>query len=201
MFFLKLFYFQVAKYRVLLKKFMILLKLEVLHDFCKIIIAIAILFITSYMGMELANSLKSREEVLTDMITFLRLVQNEMMYMLNSLPTAYEMSRQRLNTELKNVLGAISLDMSKLGTGKVDASITNNINSIKSLNEYDKEIIISTLKNLGRSDLESQYNIIENAISIINKQIKEANEIKNKNSKVYKTIGVITGLMIVIIFI
>lgn len=169
--------------------------------FIKIIIAIAILFITSYMGMELANSLKSREEVLTDMITFLRLVQNEMMYMLNSLPTAYEMSRQRLNTELKNVLGAISLDMSKLGTGKVDASITNNINSIKSLNEYDKEIIISTLKNLGRSDLESQYNIIENAISIINKQIKEANEIKNKNSKVYKTIGVITGLMIVIIFI
>ena len=84
------------------------------------------------------------------MITFLRLVQNEMMYMLNSLPTAYEMSRQRLNTELKNVLGAISLDMSKFGTGKVDASITNNINSIKSLNEYDKEIIISTLKNLRK---------------------------------------------------
>lgn len=169
--------------------------------FIKIIISIVILFITSYIGIEMAGALKSREEILTDMITFLRLVQNEMMYMLNSLPVAYEMSRQRLNTELKNVLGAISLDMSKLGTGKVDASITNNINSIKSLNEYDKEIIISTLKNLGRSDLESQYNIIENGITIINKQIKEANEIKNKNSKVYKTIGVITGLMIVIIFI
>lgn len=169
--------------------------------FIKIIISIVILFITSYIGIEMAGALKSREEILTDMITFLRLVQNEMMYMLNSLPTAYEMSRQRLNTELKNVLGAISLDMSKLGTGKVDASITNNINSIKCLNDYDKEIIISTLKNLGRSDLESQYNIIENGITIINKQIKEANEIKNKNSKVYKTIGVITGLMIVIIFI
>ena len=169
--------------------------------FVKIIIAIAILFITSYLGIELANSLKSREEVLTDMITFLRLVQNEMMYMLNSLPIAFEMSRQRLNTELKNVLGAISLDMSEFGVEKIDASITNNVNSIKCLNDYDKEIIISTLKNLGRSDLESQYNIIENGITIINKQIKEANEIKNKNSKVYKTIGVITGLMIVIIFI
>lgn len=169
--------------------------------FIKIIISIVILFITSYIGIEMAGALKSREEILTDMITFLRLVKNEMMYMLNSLPVAYEMSRQRLNTEFKNVLGAISLDMSEFGVEKIDASITNNINSIKSLNEYDKEIIISTLKNLGRSDLESQYNIIENAISIINKQIKEANEIKNKNSKVYKTIGVITGLMIVIIFI
>lgn len=169
--------------------------------FVKIIIAIVILFITSYIGIEMAGALKSREEILTDMITFLRLVKNEMMYMLNSLPVAYEMSRQRLNTELKNVLGAISLDMSEFGVEKIDASITNNINSIKCLNDYDKEIIISTLKNLGRSDLESQYNIIENAIAIINKQIKEANEIKNKNSKVYKTIGVITGLMIVIIFI
>ena len=169
--------------------------------FIKIIISIVILFITSYIGIEMAGALKSREEILTDMITFLRLVQNEMMYMLNSLPVAYEMSRQRLNTELKNVLGAISLDMSEFGVEKIDASITNNINSIKCLNDYDKEIIISTLKNLGRSDLESQYNIIENAIAIINKQIKEANEIKNKNSKVYKTIGVITGLMIVIIFI
>lgn len=169
--------------------------------FIKIIISIVILFITSYIGIEMAGALRSREEILTDMITFLRLVQNEMMYMLNSLPTAYEMSRQRLNTELKNVLGAISLDMSEFGVEKIDASITNNINSIKCLNDYDKEIIISTLKNLGRSDLESQYNIIENGITIINKQIKEANEIKNKNSKVYKTVGVITGLMIVIIFI
>lgn len=169
--------------------------------FIKIIISIVILFITSYIGIEMAGALKSREEILTDMITFLRLVKNEMMYMLNSLPVAYEMSRQRLNTELKNVLGAISLDMSEFGVEKIDASITNNINSIKCLNDYDKEIIISTLKNLGRSDLESQYNIIENGITIINKQIKEANEIKNKNSKVYKTIGVITGLMIVIIFI
>ena len=169
--------------------------------FIKIIISIVILFITSYIGIEMAGALKSREEILTDMITFLRLVQNEMMYMLNSLPIAFEMSRQRLNTELKNVLGAISLDMSEFGVEKIDASITNNVNSIKCLNDYDKEIIISTLKNLGRSDLESQYNIIENGITIINKQIKEANEIKNKNSKVYKTIGVITGLMIVIIFI
>lgn len=169
--------------------------------FIKTIISIAILCITSYIGIEMATALKFREEILTDMITFLRLVQNEMVYMLNSLPVAYEMSRKRLTSRLKDVIGAIVVDMSEYGVDKIDMSITNNVNLLSSLNQYDKDIIISTLKNLGRSDLESQNNIIENGIAILQKQIKEANEVKLKSSKVYKTVGVISGLIIVVIFI
>ena len=51
------------------------------------------------------------------------------------------------------------------------------------------------------SDLDTQNNIIENNLQIMQKQIKEANTLKIKSSKVYKTIGVITGLIIVVIFI
>lgn len=167
----------------------------------KIIISMAILCITSYIGIEMATSLKSREEILTDYITFLRMVQNEMVYMSNSLPISFEMARQRLSSMLKDVIGAIVVDMSNYGTEKVDMSITNNINKLEALSDYDKEIMISTMKNLGRSDLNSQNNIIENTINIIEKQIKEANINKTKNSKVYRTIGVITGLIIVVIFI
>ena len=169
--------------------------------FFKIIISIAILCITSYIGIEKANYLKSREDILTDMITFLKLVENEMIYMLNSLPNSYEISRQRLTSKLKDVIGAIVLDMNEYGADKIDMSITNNINLLSELNQYDKDIIISTLKNLGRSDLESQNNIIDNAITILRKQINEANSIKNKNSKVYRTVGIITGLIIVVVFI
>lgn len=169
--------------------------------FIKIIISISILCITSYIGIEMASSLKSREEILTDYITFLRLVQNEMIYMANSLPVSFEMARQRINSRLKDAIGAIVLDMSEFGISKVDMSISNNINLLDELNDYDKDIIISTLKNLGRSDINSQNNIIENAISIVEKQIKEANENKVRSSKVYRTMGVITGLIIVVIFI
>ncbi len=167
----------------------------------KIGVSLSILCITSYIGIEMSNSLRSREEMLTDIITFLKLVKNEMVYMLNSLPVAYEMSRQRLTSPIKNVLGAISTDMSEHGMDKIDESITNNINSVNAFTSYDKEIIISTLKSLGRSDLYSQENIIENSIAILQKQIKEANSIKIKNSKVYRAVGVISGLIIVIIFI
>ncbi len=169
--------------------------------FIKIIISLAILCITSYIGIEMASALKSREEILTDYITFLRLLQNEMIYMANSLPVSFEMARQRLSSPLKDVIGAIALDMSEYGTDKIDVSITNNVNTLEALNDYDKDIIISTMKNLGRSDIDSQNNIIENTVTIIEKQIKEANINKVKNSKVYRTIGVITGLIIVVIFI
>lgn len=169
--------------------------------FIKVVISIVILCITSYIGIEMASALKAREEILTDFITFLRLVQNEMIYMANSLPVSFEMSRQRLSSKLKDVIGAIVVDMSEFGLNKVDMSITNNINDLDELNNYDKDILISTLKNLGRSDIDSQSNIIENAINIVEKQIKEANINKIKSSKVYKTVGVITGLIIVVIFI
>ena len=169
--------------------------------FIKIIISIAILCITSYIGIEMSKSLKAREEILTDFITFLRLLQNEMIYMANSLPVSFEISRQRLSSRLKDVIGAIALDISEYGSNKVDMSITNNVNTLEELNDYDKDIIISTIKNLGRSDIDSQNNVIENAICIIQKQIKEANTNKVKSSKVYKTVGVITGLIIVVIFI
>lgn len=167
----------------------------------KILICIAIVCITSYMGIELASSLNKREKILIDMVTFLKLVQNEMKYMLNGIPNAFEKSRQNLNSSLKYSIGAIVVDMEKYGVKNVDNSIDININSITELSSYDKQLVISTLKNLGRSDIESQNNIITNAIEILQRQIKEARDKKEKNTKVYRTVGIISGLLIIVIFI
>ena len=166
----------------------------------KIIISVAIIAITTYIGMLKAKKLRSREYILREMITFLGLVENEIKYMMSILPNAYESSRQKLNTPLKDAIGNIVVDMLKFESGVcVDQSIVDHISNIQELTDYDKNVFISTLKNLGRSDLDAQMNIIENGIHIIDNQINEANESKNKNSKLYRTVGVITGLMIVII--
>lgn len=168
----------------------------------KIIISVAIVSLTAYIGSYKARKLKKREHILREMVTFLKLVENEIRYMLNILPNAYEIARQKLNTELKIAIGGIVVDM--LDTENltyIEGSIEKNISEIESLEKYDEEIIISTLKNLGRSDVEGQINIIQNTISILENQINEANEIKNTNSKLYRTIGIITGLMLVIIFV
>ena len=160
----------------------------------KIIISVFIVILTAYIGAYKAMKLKQRERILREMVTFLKLVGNEIKYMMNILPNAYEIARQKLNTELKVKIGQIVVDM-------LDSNNITYIEEIESLDKYDKDIIISTLKNLGRSDIDGQMNIIQNTINILENQISEANENKRTNSKLYRTIGIISGLMLVIIFI
>ena len=168
--------------------------------FFKFVISIGIIAGCSYIGIYKSTALKSREYILRDMVTFLGLVENEIKYMLSILPNAYESARQKLITSLKDKMGIIVVDMLNLENEYlIDQSIVKNISDIKEITDYDKNVFISTLKNLGRTDLEGQINIIENGINIIENQIKEAHNIKLKNSKLYKTVGAIAGIMIVII--
>ncbi len=166
----------------------------------KLVLSALIIAITGYIGVYNARKLKTREYILREMVTFLELVKNEITYMLSILPNAYESARQKLTTRLNVAIGQIVVDMLSFDTKEiVEQSIVKNISAISELTDYDKNVFISTLKNLGRSDLDSQINIIDNNIKIIENQIKEANEYKLKNTKLYRTVGVITGLMIVII--
>lgn len=168
----------------------------------KLILSIIIVIITTYIGYIFATKLRKREETLRECVTFFNLVENEIKYNLSILPNAYEISRQKLKSDLNVSIGQIVVDILEFDNYEyTDKSIIKNIEAIKELTDYDKNIIISTLKNLGRSDLESQINILENAKHVINSQIEEALNYKNKNSKLYRVIGTITGVMIVIVLI
>lgn len=167
----------------------------------KITLAIIIIGITTYMGILKSKKLYDREYILREMVSFLIGVQNEIKYCLSLLPNAYEAARMGLKTTLKYTIGNIVVDMLKEEEFAVDKSIVDNVSNIDGLSIYDKNIIASTLKNLGKSNVESQINIIQNSISTLQNQIKEANEIKLKSSKMYRTIGMLSGLIIVVLFV
>lgn len=167
----------------------------------KIILGIIIIAITTHLGMLKSKKLHDREYVLREMITFLIGLQNEIKYCLSLLPNAYESVRMGLKTDLKYAIGNISIDMLNKDEYTVDRSIVENISGIEGLADYDKNVIISALKNLGKSNVEGQINIIQNSIATLENQVKEATEIKVKNSRMYRTIGMLSGLIIVVIFI
>ena len=52
---------------------------------------------------------------------------------------------------------------------------------------------------LGETDLEGQISQIDITLSFLDKQIQEAETEKNKNEKLYKKLGTIMGLALVII--
>lgn len=167
----------------------------------KIVLATLIICITTYLGMLKSKRLYDREYILREMVSFLIGLENEIKYCLSLLPNAYEAARMSLKTNLKYALGNISIDMLKEDEYIVDRSIVDNISQIDGLVEYDKNVIISTLRNLGKSNVEGQINIIQNSITTLDNQIKEANEMKIKSSRMYRTIGMLSGLIIVVVFI
>ena len=179
------------------------LEVVVVLNVLKLIASIGIIGVSSYLGYVKSQKLKDREYILRDMVTFLEMVRNEISYMLSYLPNAYEVARQNLNTRLKEVIGNIVVDMlnKDYSNEVVFASISNNLSQLSELSEYDKSVFSSILNSLGKSDLDSQLNIIENSIKILENQIKEANETKLANSKMYRVVGTIAGIMIVVIFI
>ena len=68
-------------------------------------------------------------------------------------------------------------------------------------NNEDIKIIKSFWKLLGKTDINGQINEIELTLKLIEKQIENAEKEREKNSKLYKTLGITCGIGICIILI
>lgn len=112
---------------------------------------------------------------------------------------------KQIGEELKPNIGKIFLSASKYMN-----DYTANEAWIKGVEEEkihtnftngDVDIINGLSKMLGSMDLEGQINNIELISEFLNNQITEATVEKNKNEKMYKTLGVSIGLAIAIILV
>ena len=168
----------------------------------KLGICTAIVLICTILGVKKSKKYETREKVIIDFITTFKSIENDIKYMLISLPDALEKVRHTLNTETKDVLGAISVSMlSNMQTDDMNKRINEEINNINELNSYDKEIIYQGISSLGKADADTQIGIIDNTVINLNNQLSEANLEKDKNYKLYRTLGTAVGLIIAIVFI
>lgn len=67
------------------------------------------------------------------------------------------------------------------------------------LNEEDLQVIKTLGKLLGKTDIEGQVNQIKLVKEFIDTQLDQATVDRNKNEKMYKKLGAIIGLMLVIV--
>lgn len=165
-------------------------------------ICICIVGICTMLGIKKAKKYETRERIISEFITVFKYIENDIKYMLTSLPDALEKVRHTLNTDVKEVLGAISVGMLSESTSEnVNKKICEEINNIYEINSYDKEIIYQGFSSLGKSDIDSQISIINNTVVNLLNQLSEASEEKVKNFKLYRTLGTAVGLMLAIVFI
>lgn len=161
--------------------------------------SILVVIVSAALGLNKSKKFVEREYILSESITLFKRLQNEIVYLLSPLPNAIESARINLNTQFKDVVGSIGLSILQ-GDFNLN-SVEMELSTLFQLTQYDRQIIASGLVSLGMSDVSSQVGIIANTIELLEAQKNDAREEKVKNSKLYKTIGLISGVMIAIIFI
>ena len=165
----------------------------------KLLTALGIVIVCTALGIIKSKRYESREYILREAIMLFEGIRNEIQYALTPIPNAIESVRQNMITPLKEVMGAVSFELLQYNVS--NENITNEIAKLGELTPYDIQTISNGIITLGKSDVEGQTGIINMTNITLENQLQDSIEEKKKNSKLYKTVGLATGLMIAIVFI
>ena len=159
----------------------------------KIVLFTMVLAMCSFLGIIKANRFKLRVIDLCEMKKALNLIITKMRYTYEPLPELFKEVSKELN---KNIAHTYMNELNakeawEKSVGESSSNFTNeDINIIKGLGNL-----------LGKTDLEGQLMQIELTTKLLEDNIKEAESLQRKNTKLYKTLGTTIGLAIMIIFI
>lgn len=163
----------------------------------KNIILLLILVICGYLGIVKSRTFENRVAELNKFQSALVMFKTKIEFTHKPIKNIFEEISKLIYKDNENIF---------LYTVKNGNSIGNlwieGVDKIKKdFTPEDKEVIKMLGKMLGKTDINGQVNEIELTTKLIEKQIENAEIEKNKNSKLYKTMGVILGMGICIILI
>lgn len=165
--------------------------------FLKGLSLIGIIAICSYLGIIKAKTFENRVKELNKFKSSLIMFKTKIEFTHEPIKNIFEEISKVIYRDKENIF---------LYTIENSIDICNSWNNSadklkKDFTKEDIEIIKMLGKLLGKTDINGQVNEIELTKSLIEKQIEKAELEKDKNSKLYKTMGVICGVGICIILI
>lgn len=152
-----------------------------------------------YMGILVSKKYSGRVKELKDMKNALNMLETKIKYTYEALPEIFEEISKQITGEIGQIFRNSAKKMQVKSAGdawneSIDLANTN-------MNIEDKAILKTLGKLLGKTDAEGQISEIKLVSNFLDTQIKVAEQERNKNEKMYKTLGGIVGLTIVIILI
>lgn len=167
----------------------------------KIAGSVILILATSFIGFSMAADCSRRPKILRELQALLQMFQNEISYLSNLLADSF----YRIDALSKTEASILFRDAAKyLKTNGITAdmawgkAVEENYEKL-ALNKEDKSILVSFGKMLGASDLEGQISNIHMLASQLKLQEMKAEEMRKKNEKMYRSLGVLSGLAITII--
>ena len=170
--------------------------------FFKITGSLIILLASSFLGYVLSRDFSVRPQQLRELQGLLQMLETEISYMSNLLTDAFYKMHEARGNEISMLFKAtadyLAANKGLNASEAWEKALKDNINKT-ALNREDEKILISFGKMLGKSDIEGQLKNIRLAMTQLGIQEKKAEELKAKNEAMYKKLGVLCGLALIII--
>lgn len=165
----------------------------------KIVLLFLVFLCCSYIGITISSQYKKRVEELKEMKKSFIAIETKMKYTYEVLPEIFKEVSVGLKENIKNIFEKARLLMEEK-TAK-EAWVEALENTKTNMTKEDVEILKGYGKLLGKTDIEGQVSQIELTNEFLETQIKKAEQELIKNEKLYKTLGTVSGLAIVILLI
>ena len=166
-------------------------------QFIKYFILFLILVTSSLIGKFLSKKYVYRLEELEEMKNSLNILKTKIKFAYEPIPDVFEEISKNTNKNIGRIFLLAKQEMEKMSASQAWELAVEKIEC--NLKKEDKKTIKLLSKLLGRTDIEGQISQIEITEEFLNTQIKEAEEEKIKNEKLYTRLGTVMGLTIVII--
>lgn len=170
----------------------------------KIIGAVLIVISSTMYGIKLSSKYEMRIKIIRDFQTALKILETEITFLRTPLPEAFCKISNSLITPVKDIFkecvkiyGSRNEESISAIFEKVFFKYNNQLN----IKEADREIIISFMRQLGSSDVDNQISNIKHTYYKLGLCEKDAISENNKNSRLLRSLGLLFGIMIVLIFI
>ena len=163
----------------------------------KIIIYAFIFLTSSGIGILISKKYEERVNELKDFKSALNIFKTKVKFTYEPIPEIFEEISKNIQSKPGKIFKLASLNM-KLATAgdawnmAVDTDILN-------INQEDRDVLKNLSKLLGQTDIDGQISQIDLTSNFLDKQINKAEKEKAKCEKLYRTMGMIIGLAIVII--
>ncbi|MCX7715222.1 MAG: hypothetical protein N2171_05810 [Clostridia bacterium] len=160
---------------------------------------ICILSATTYLGFERAHLLYKRVKYIMNIKTSLTMLESEIGFCANRLDSAF-----MTISKLSDTQGLFSQTAKKLQSVGIKEAWEMSVRAHREkmrLTGEDTEILLSFGAELGMTDRENQIKNIRYITSLLEKQYKEAKEEYERMARTYRSIGILSGLFLIVLLI
>lgn len=167
----------------------------------KIFILVVIVFLSSLIGYIYGEGFRNRLLQLRELKRALIDFENDIIYTYTPLPESIESIAIKAKSPVKELFNEISFKLKNNEAENVYMAFKESINEHKkemNLKDKDFEILLDLSKSLGETNVDGQVKIFNLAKEKLDIELEFAIDECNKNTKVYRYLGVSVGTMIAI---